>query len=233
VYQPAGEANAVGGDFYDAFEIEGGWMVIVGDVVGRGAAAASLTALARHTIRTAGQLTSSPCDALELLDEALRDRGENALCTAAILVLPRSGEDGARVTFVSGGHPLPLRLRGGEVTEVGRPGPLLGAFEGSTWEPQVLELQAGDQLVLFTDGVIEAKGAEGRFGEERLHARLAGADRPLAAVGRVTGALEAFLGGEPDDDVAVVAVQRAPRRPRSTPDGDPAAVAASGAVGAG
>jgi PAS domain S-box-containing protein len=232
VYQPAGEVNAVGGDFYDAFEIEGGWMVTVGDVVGRGAAAASLTALARHTIRTAGLLTADPCAALALLDDALRVRGEQALCTLAVLILPRSDEDPAPVTFVSAGHPLPLRLRDGEVAEVGRPGPLLGAFEGSRWEAQVLELRVGDQLVLFTDGVIEAKGPDSRFGEDRLHANLAGADRPLAAVGRVTGALEAFLGGEPDDDVAVVAVQRSGSRGavRTTEARDPAA-AASGALG--
>jgi serine phosphatase RsbU (regulator of sigma subunit)/PAS domain-containing protein len=208
VYQPAGEVNAVGGDFYDAFEIEDGWMVTVGDVVGRGAAAASLTALARHTIRTTGLLTGDPRRALELLDAELRARGEDALCTAAILVLPRSDRNPAKVTFVSGGHPLPLRLRDGAVEEVGTPGPLLGAFEGASWQPEQLALAAGDQLILFTDGVIEARGREDRFGEERLHAELAGADGPLVAIRRITRALEGFIGGEPDDDVAVVAVRR-------------------------
>jgi PAS domain S-box-containing protein len=208
VYQPAGEVNAVGGDFYDAFEVEDGWMVTVGDVVGRGAAAASLTALARHTIRTTGLLTGDPRRALELLDAELRTRGEAALCTAAILVLPRSEDDPAEVTFVSAGHPLPLRLRDGAVEEVGTPGPLLGAFEGAAWTPETLLLGAGDQLVLFTDGVIEARGREDRFGEHRLRAELAGAEGPLAAIRRITRALEGFIGGEPDDDVAVVAVRR-------------------------
>ena len=60
MYRPAGEVNEVGGDFYEAFEIEGGWMLAIGDVVGRGAAAASVTALARYTIRTAGKLTGDP-----------------------------------------------------------------------------------------------------------------------------------------------------------------------------
>ena len=209
VYKPAGEVNAVGGDFYDAFEIEGGWMVTVGDVVGRGAAAASLTALARHTIRTAGTLTGDPCRALGLLDEALRARGEAALCTAAILILPGSDDDPVAVQMVSAGHPLPLLLRDGEVHEVGRPGPLLGAFESSTWELVACELSADDQLVLFTDGVIEARGPSERFGEKRLRAELAGADRPLSAIGRVTGALERFLGGEAEDDIALVALRRA------------------------
>jgi PAS domain S-box-containing protein len=208
VYQPAGEVNAVGGDFYDAFEIEGGWMVTIGDVVGRGAAAASLTALARHTIRTAGSLTGDPCKALKLLDEALRARGETSICTVAILILPESDADTVEVRMVSAGHPLPLLLRDGEVAELGRPGPLLGAFAGSSWEPVSHEIAAGDQLVVFTDGVIEAQGAADRFGEDRLRKHLAGAESPLGAIGRVTSALEAFVGRDPDDDVALVAVRR-------------------------
>jgi PAS domain S-box-containing protein len=208
VYQPAGEVNAVGGDFYDAFEVDRGWMVLVGDVMGRGAAAASLTALARHTIRTAGTLTGDPCRALELLNEALLARGDTALCTAAILILPRADEDPTRVEIVAAGHPLPLLVRGGKIAEAGKPGPLLGAFAASGWEPASIELRADDQLILYTDGVIEARGESERFGEERLRAELAGADRPLAAIGRVTAALESFLGDEPDDDVAMVAIRR-------------------------
>src|SRR5213078_4929406 len=60
MYRPAGEVNEVGGDFYEAFEIEGGWMLAFGDVMGRGAAEATVTALARYTIRTAGKLTGDP-----------------------------------------------------------------------------------------------------------------------------------------------------------------------------
>ena len=186
VYLPAGEVNAVGGDFYDAFEVEDGWMVTVGDVVGRGAAAASLTALARHTIRTTGLLTGDPRRALQLLDAELRARGEAALCTVAIMILPRTATHSADVTFVSAGHPLPLLLRDGAVEEVGTPGPLLGAFEGAEWRPETLRLEAGDQLVLFTDGVIEARGREDRFGDERLRDELAGAEGPTAAIRRVT-----------------------------------------------
>ena len=92
MYRPAGEVNEVGGDFYDAFAVGDGWMLAVGDVVGRGAAAASLTALARHTIRTAGTLTQDPLVALRLLDDALAERAGQALCTVAIALLP----DGAR-----------------------------------------------------------------------------------------------------------------------------------------
>jgi PAS domain S-box-containing protein len=223
MYQPAGEVNAVGGDFYDAFEVEGGWMVTVGDVVGKGATAASLTALARHTIRTAGLLTGDPRRALELLDAELRTRGEGALCTAAILVLPASYEDPCPVSFVSAGHPLPLLLRSGRVEEVGEPGPLLGAFEGAEWVPASVSLRFGDQLVLYTDGVVEARGRDDRFGDERLREELAGAESPLAAIRRVSRALEGFIGGEPEDDVALIAVRREAiaHRPPSRAEGLP------------
>ena len=90
------------------------------------------------------------------------------------------------VKLVSAGHPLPLRLRDGTVEEVGRPGPLLGAFEASSWEVSATEISEGDQLVVFTDGVIEAGGSAERFGEERLRAELRGADRPVAAIASVT-----------------------------------------------
>ena len=185
VYQPAGEVNAVGGDFYDAFEIDGGWMVTIGDVVGRGAAAASLTALARHTIRTAGSLTGDPCKALSMLDEALRARGETSICTAAILILPESRRrDGAGADGLGRSSAAAAAARRRGRRSWAGPGPLLGAFATSSWEPVSHEIAAGDQLVVFTDGVIEAQGAADRFGEDRLRKppgrrrEPAGRDRP-------------------------------------------------------
>ena len=74
LYRPAGEENLVGGDFYDAFETPSGWMLLVGDVTGRGAEAAALTGQARHTLRTAGTLLGDPTAAFEQLNEALAQR---------------------------------------------------------------------------------------------------------------------------------------------------------------
>ena len=71
LYRPAGAENLVGGDFYDAFETSTGWMLLVGDVTGRGADAAARTGQARHTLRTAGLLLGDPGDALEQLNLAL------------------------------------------------------------------------------------------------------------------------------------------------------------------
>ena len=175
MYRPAGEVNEVGGDFYEAFEIEGGWMLAIGDVVGRGAPAASVTALARYTIRTAGQLTGDPRLAASMLDESLKQRTDLLLCSAIVLVLPDTDDDPVRASLLVAGHPLPLLVRAGKVEAVGQPGPLVGTLERPRWEVTPVELSRGDQLVLYTDGVTEARAGGDRFGEDRLRASLSGA----------------------------------------------------------
>jgi sigma-B regulation protein RsbU (phosphoserine phosphatase) len=183
-------------------------MMAVGDVVGRGPAAASLTALARYTIRAAGLLSGDPEVALSLLNDALRARAEIAPCTVAIIVLPDEEKSRAEVSIACAGHPLPLLMRDDSVVEVGAPGPLLGAFDISAWDVQKVELVPGDQLVVYTDGVIEARGADDRFGEERLRSQLARAARPVQAIARIEAALDSFTAGEPEDDAAMVAILR-------------------------
>jgi PAS domain S-box-containing protein len=207
LYMPAGSGGEtdVGGDFYDVFPTAAGWMAVMGDVVGRGPAAASLTAMGRYTLRTAGSLVGTPTMGLARLNDNLRARGDLALCTVAVVLLREGGEE---ASLVCAGHPLPLLVRGGEPRAVGRTGPLLGAFEDGTWLPESLELQSGDVLVLYTDGVLDARGPDDRFGEERLAEALAGASTALDAVERVRAALHDFAGETQDDDTAVLALER-------------------------
>ena len=87
LYRPAGGLNEVGGDFYDAFAAPNGWMVVIGDVAGQGARAASLTGLARFTMRAVGQQTGDPLAVAAQLNRTLRDQDELSLCTAACLLL--------------------------------------------------------------------------------------------------------------------------------------------------
>ncbi|MEK6277412.1 MAG: SpoIIE family protein phosphatase [Actinomycetota bacterium] len=208
VCRPAGSENRVGGDFYDLFPYDGGWMLVIGDVTGRGAEAAAVTALARYTVRTAGMLTGDPLVPLRLLNDGLRGREGNALCTAAIVTLPGDGADEVRIAIA--GHPLPLIVRDGAVEEAGRMGPVLGAFDDQEWEMETRALAPGEQLVVYTDGVTETCGQGGRFGEERLRSRLTGATSPAAAIRRVEQALETFAAGELTDDAAIVVVMREP-----------------------
>jgi sigma-B regulation protein RsbU (phosphoserine phosphatase) len=227
MYRPAGEVNEVGGDFYEAFEIEGGWMLAIGDVMGRGAAAASMTALARYTIRTAGKLTGDPRSAALMLDESLKQGMELSLCSAILLVLPDSDRDPARASLLVAGHPLPLLVRSGEVNPVGQPGPLLGAPDQPHWEVTALELSRGDQLVLYTDGVTEARGERERFGEERLCASLSAVTDPSQTVAQIESALDSFLVGPPQDDAALLAVLRPGTPLPVTPSRSRAGAAAS------
>ncbi len=209
MYEPAGEVNEVGGDFYEVFPVEGGWAVVLGDVSGKGAAAAALTAEARHTIRTAGALAADPVAGLYVLDENLRGRDDVSLCSVAMLVLPDDESESSDVVVYLAGHPHPMLVRDGTATQVGKPGPLLGVVDEPNWPPVAVALDPGDQLVLYTDGVIEARGDGGeRFGSERLRLGLAGCDAPELAVEQVRGALSAFGAHARDDDAALVAIRR-------------------------
>ena len=210
MYEPAGEINEVGGDFYEVFPVADGWAVVLGDVSGRGAAAAALTAEARHTIRTAGTLSGDPRAGLYLLDENLRGRDDAALCSVALLVLPHVGDADAKARVYLAGHPYPMLVRDQSAEPVGSPGPLLGIVETPDWPASEVALGPGDQLVLYTDGVIEARRRGGeRFGTERLRGGLAGCSSPEAAVDCVRSALATFGAVAREDDAALVAIRRA------------------------
>ena len=210
LYRPAGEQNWVGGDFYDAFEVHGGWMTLVGDVAGRGAEAATLTGLARYTLRTAGKLMDDPLDAVRMLNAELRAREQMSLCSVAAVLL-HENDGRASAEIVCAGHPLPLLARDGHVEPVGCFSPMLGAYEIDDWARTTVELEPGDVLVLYTDGVFDAVGADGRrFGEERLQRTVAGVADAQDAVARIDAALSAFEVGAQADDTAVLAVERLP-----------------------
>jgi len=204
LYTPAGSENQAGGDFYDLLRIEGGWMAVIGDVTGHGARAASLTAMARYTLRTAGSLTNDPQRALAELNRELLDRPGGALCSVAAITLdqPATG----RVRIALAGHPPPLLIHAGATREVHPAGPVLGAFGDASWEIAAVSLEPGDQLLAYTDGVVEARGREDRFGEERLSRCVRPADGPEGAIGRIRSELEGFAVHGLDDDAAALAV---------------------------
>ena len=201
LYRPAGAENLVGGDFYDAFPTAAGWMLLVGDVTGRGAEAAAQTGQARHTLRTAGRLLSDPAAALQQLNLSLADRRELTPCTVAIAHVTAQTTD-----VLCAGHPQPLLIRGGEPRAVGRFGPMLGAWSDSRWRPESLALEPGDVLVLYTDGVTDAVGDDGRFGDARLLETLRGVTEAAGAVAAIDRALSAFQRGSQADDTAVLAL---------------------------
>jgi serine phosphatase RsbU (regulator of sigma subunit)/anti-sigma regulatory factor (Ser/Thr protein kinase) len=233
LYRPAGEATEAGGDFYDMIPTRDGWLVVMGDVAGKGARAASLTALARYTLRTAAMLTGDPAAALAALNAGLMRRGDVAYCTAALVALADDG-DHARARVYSAGHPLPVLVQHGGARTLGRPGPLLGAMEDARWPADETRLEPGDRLVLYTDGVTDARGVRERFGDDRLLELLASADGapPTDLVRAIDGAIRGFERGAQRDDTALLAVARLHSGELALPGGAGAVSLARAAVGA-
>jgi serine phosphatase RsbU (regulator of sigma subunit)/ketosteroid isomerase-like protein len=215
-YRPAGAENEVGGDFYDAFRIAGGWMVVIGDVTGRGAKAAAVTAHARYTLRTAAALTGDPVVALRTLNRELLARSGTALCSVAAMAV--SEDPSEPVQLAVAGHPPPLLVDADSVVEATTPAPVLGAFPNEAWVLEATAVRPDQQLVVITDGVTEAQGPEGRFGEDRLRAQLAGVTSPALATQLIEMALNEFAGGKLEDDAAIIAIAPASADVEPAPD---------------
>jgi PAS domain S-box-containing protein len=213
-YRAAGELNEVGGDFYDVFgHRDGGWAFEIGDVSGKGAEAAAVTALARHTVRTASLQHATPKELLEILNDALLvQRAGSEFCTVCLarLSVDEGGGGGGlgHLTVALGGHPPALVLRAdGTVEALGEPGTLLGVFGDPELHEVATDLRPGDTVLLYTDGVTEAGPAGEEIGEDGL-AELLGGMRgmsPEAIVDGVEQAAVAAQDDKPRDDIALVA----------------------------
>ena len=157
-YRPAGDGTEVGGDFYDVFRTGPQTCgIVLGDVCGKGAPAAVVTALARYTVRADALHVASPAAVLAGLHEAMVSYYPETFCTALFVLVDHSPE-GHRLTVAAGGHPLPLRRRtDGSTGTIGRPGRLLGMARTSNISESPAVLRAGDTVVLYTDGVTEGR----------------------------------------------------------------------------
>jgi hypothetical protein len=218
LYSAAGDLNEVGGDFFDVFDCgEDRWLILVGDVVGKGPRAAGVTALARHTLRAAAISGQPPTQMLETLHRALRRQPRGAdLCTVCLVTVTRAG--GAfRLSIALAGHEPPLLIDAdGEAKRVGRPGTLLGVIDSISVHETDAVLQEGQTLLLFTDGVTEAGRPAAALGERGL--RRVCRDAPRLALQELLerierAALERSAGGL-HDDIALLALRAAgePRR---------------------
>jgi sigma-B regulation protein RsbU (phosphoserine phosphatase) len=195
---------------------DGSWVVVVGDVCGKGPSAAAVTGLARYTLRAGAVHERRPSGVLAMLNNALCDeRSTQQLCTAAYARLDRNGS-GFRLTCSVGGHPLPLLLRAdGTVEHIGVHGIVLGAQADPYLADTTVEMHPADCLLMYTDGLTDAYAPAHTLAVadiESLLASCAGSSAGEIAE-RVSRAVLEFSRSEPRDDIALVVVRIADQPP--------------------
>jgi serine phosphatase RsbU (regulator of sigma subunit)/PAS domain-containing protein len=211
LYRSASEVAQVGGDFYDLFALEGGRVAaVIGDVCGKGVAAARHTVRLRYELRTLVEEGRTPGRVLTAFNRRVQEEFvEDEYATLLLCVLdPASGE----VSWSSAGHPPPL-LTGPTPRMLAFAGSLpVGLFPEATYQTARFTLPTGRCVVLYTDGVVEARNPEGQeFGTEGLEAAAPAVAASAAAVAEVV--LKQVLshsGGHLDDDAAVLVLRRQP-----------------------
>lgn len=212
LYRPAGEGREIGGDFYELFPLgDGRWCAVLGDVAGKGAEAAAITARIRFTLRALWEEAADPARLLGAVNAGFAADGDDErFCTLAHVVL-QPHATGVRAEVVLAGHmPALLRRADGRVEAVGVPGTALGLLRRPELAPVTVELGAGDALCLYTDGLVEARDGDGvELGAERVAVVLAGTDPagPDGAEGTLAaldGAARSWHGRHLADDLAVL-----------------------------
>lgn len=209
-YEAGADGLDVGGDFYDAFEItDGRWGLVLGDVMGKGADAAAVTALARHTVRAAAIRNTDPARVLHFLNESLHHHEPERFCTVVFGFLELG--PARKLSLACGGHPLPLLRTASGVVQLGEPGRLLGPFPDWDGTTTSVTLQPGDLVLFYSDGFTEARRDDEEFGLDGLSATLAGTGCADAGqtVRALTEAVKAFA-TVPADDVTALALRVSP-----------------------
>ena len=207
-YYPAGEGAQIGGDFYDAFRIDARlYGFVLGDVSGKGLEAATVTTLARHTIRGAALTARRPSEALRVLNTALVEQNQtDRFCTAVYAIVdPRFAR--VRVTVSSGGHPPPYIIKNdGTVEPIDCGGTLLGFIDAIALRDAEVELEFGDKLFLYTDGVLDIRTRGGMFGQDGLEKLLYECAKrgTEAAAEHISQALAELQDGVATDDIAFI-----------------------------
>jgi phosphoserine phosphatase RsbU/P len=221
----AASVDDVSGDFYDLFPLSADrWGFFVGDVCGKGAGAAAVTSLTRYTLRAAAVFDDDPVAVLHNLNSVLAQDfqrgtsiGDRSLFSTVIFGILARADDGFDVELAAGGHPCPLLLHGhGSAQEVElHGGQAVGMVADARFVATRLHLGPGDTLVLYTDGLTEARVGKGveRFDDTGALMRFAEAHAPTSPE-HICGAVDALLddfGAGLEDDVALLALG-VPRR---------------------
>jgi hypothetical protein len=214
-FRPMGAGSEVGGDFYDVFADRDGCWLVVGDVCGKGAEAAVMTAFLRHTTVAYAREGERPAKVLERVNEAMLEQDFGGRFATAILARLDFAAEGVALTVAAGGHPPALvSRRGGGTEELGTGGTLLGIFPDARIGEDSTVLRVGDSLALYTDGLAEAHAPARMLSAEEMIAALADSAPESAqdTIAALLGLVDLTQGAR--DDIAVLAVRVAAAQAR-------------------
>jgi PAS domain S-box-containing protein len=208
-YRSAEELARIGGDFYDAFTVSDALIgFVIGDVSGKGLSAATLTATARSTIRAFAHMGEAPATVLAKANNAIHEQiDESKFITAIYGTLDTST---GRVELACAGHPTPLFLRNGQcIREHVESRPPLGVVPGQLYEQFTCVLEPGEIILLFSDGLLDARGEHGFLAESGVCAIVerVGDVPPATMVENLIESAEEYAGGRINDDVTIVAIR--------------------------
>jgi PAS domain S-box-containing protein len=216
-YEPAGDGHEIGGDFLDVFPLDDDtWGVVLGDVSGKGAEAAAVTAEARYTLRTLAHPRRSPSRTMHELNTRLLTSSDSDRYCTLVFALLRAVDGSLEMTLSLAGHHPPLVVRSaGTVEEVGRLGTALGLLEEVELHDSHITLRPGDLVCMFTDGLVEARDGMELFGSERVATILSRLrDEPPEDVAtELVEATRRFHGHDLADDLALLLLGARPRHP--------------------
>ncbi|MET7422377.1 SpoIIE family protein phosphatase [Dactylosporangium sp. NPDC005555] len=210
-YVPTGEGVDVGGDFYDVVPLSGRrWLVVVGDVSGKGVQAATVTGLVRDVTRVLVRDGRPMPETLKRINETLLERGAGRFCTLCLAEILRRPDGTLDVALHLAGHDQPVLLRADGSTELaGKCGTALGLLDRISTPRTQITLRPGDTLIFYTDGVTERRRGTELFGVDRLReeaALLAGFPADVV-VARLRATTLGFSPESPRDDIAIFAVR--------------------------
>lgn len=207
-YLPAGAEADIGGDYYDMFLTRDGRLVLaIGDVCGKGVLAATKTSMIKYSLRGLISAGADPAEALAELNHLVSMSGDPSdIVTAWIGSIDLETR---MLTYGDGGHPPGLLWRpsAGRIERLESTGPLLGAVTDVRYEKRSIALQEDDMLVLYTDGVTEARAGSRFFGEGRIRRVLRKSETAEDFVDRLLASVRAFSAGPLRDDAAALAVR--------------------------
>jgi PAS domain S-box-containing protein len=209
-YYSATELTKIGGDFYDVFEVAPGRIAFVlGDVAGKGLEAATITAMAKSTLRAFAYRDPDPAAVLGAANAAIAEQiGDSSFITAVFGMIET---DSGATTLACAGHPSPIRCGEPACAEepIVRNLPL-GVFDDTEFETYETQMKPGDVMVLFSDGLIDARHGSDLLGEDRVREMLVGMGfdaTPRTVVARLLDAAREHSGGNPPDDITILAIR--------------------------